>query len=133
MQVEGDTAKLSDAYFAVQALSKHVGAVSNVQGSFTNLLLDDTTPLSTLTVSHSFSRAFLDAWQPRADQACNTVVMAAAMLDPRYKDKLSSMPADHQLRAQQFIVQQTKKLWGDAAGVRVQVRCSRSHTLLHSY
>ena len=66
LQVEGDTAKLSDAYFAVQALSKHVRAISNVQGSFTNLLLDDTTPLSTLTVSHSFSRAFLDAWQEDA-------------------------------------------------------------------
>jgi hypothetical protein len=50
--------------------------------------------------------------------------MAAAMLDPRYKDKLGSMPADHLLRTQQFIVQQTKKMWGDAAGVRVQVRCS---------
>ena len=76
------------------------------------------------TVTHASAQAFLDAWQPRSDQACNTVVMAAAMLDPRYKNKLSSMPADHQLRAQAFIVQQTKKLWGDAAGVRVQVRCS---------
>lgn len=120
-QVEGDTAKLSDAYFATQALTSHVKAISSTQGSFTNMLLDDTTPESTLTVSHSFSQGFLETWQPRANQACSSAVIAAAMLDPRYKHKQDSIPAAHELAGQQFIVELAKKKWGEAAGASAQV------------
>ena len=121
--MEGDTAKLSDAYFAVQALTSHVKATSSTQGSFTNMLLDDTTPESTLAVSHSFSQGFLQAWQPRADQACSSAAIAAALLDPRYKHKQDSISAAHLLAGQQFIVEQAKRLWGEGAGAKVQVGC----------
>jgi hypothetical protein len=41
--VEGDTAKLSDGYYAVQALTKHVEKISAKQGSYVNMMEDDMT------------------------------------------------------------------------------------------
>lgn len=59
LQKEGDNAKLSDAFYAVLALTKHFKAISREQGSLVNFLRDNVTPLSTLQVLHSFSKEFL--------------------------------------------------------------------------
>lgn len=52
------------------------------------------------------------------------------MLDPRYKHKLDgvdgnspAMPAAEQTRAETYIVDLGKRLFGDQGGVRVQVGC----------
>jgi hypothetical protein len=78
--VEGDTAKLSDGYYAVRALTQHLDKISNVQGSFLNLLLDESLPLPTQQHSHSFTQTFQQTWQPRAQQAQTDT---EAILDPR--------------------------------------------------
>lgn len=102
VQVEGDTAKLSDAYYTVQSLTAHVERHVKGDGSLINMLLcymlDDTTPQSTLDLRYAFSDTFNEDWEPRAHQASSDVAIAAAILDPRFKDKLPNMPAADKLR-----------------------------------
>jgi hypothetical protein len=83
VQVEGDTAKLSDSYFAVQALTHHVQKLASVQGTYTNMLLDDDMPASTLALAHAFAASFKEAWEPRARSAQSNIMVATAILDPR--------------------------------------------------
>ncbi|KAF6260054.1 ribonuclease H-like domain-containing protein [Scenedesmus sp. NREL 46B-D3] len=83
-EVEGDTAKLSDAYYALQVLSKHVKKVKAAQGSLVQLLEDDDTPMQTQMLALDFvSTGFDEAWQQRSQQACTDMVVATAILDPR--------------------------------------------------
>jgi hypothetical protein len=121
VQVEGDTAKLSDGYFAVQTLDAHVAALSAKYGSFTNLLMDDSAHESTLALAFDFSSSFAADWERRKTQAITDVVVAAAVLDPRYKDKAGKIPPNHHLNAQNFIVEQAERLCGHGAGVKAQV------------
>jgi hypothetical protein len=83
-QVEGDTAKLSDAYYTVQVLNKHVQKISAVQGSLVNMMEDDDTPPQTLGLAYDFiSSGFSEDWDKRSKQATTDMVVAAAILDPR--------------------------------------------------
>jgi hypothetical protein len=82
--VEGDTAKLSDSYYALQALNKHVEKLSAQQGSYVNMLEDDVTPEHTLTLAFEFAAGgFKEGWDKRYEQAATDLVVAAAILDPR--------------------------------------------------
>ncbi|WIA10291.1 hypothetical protein OEZ85_010485 [Tetradesmus obliquus] len=68
-EVEGDTAKLSDGYYAVQALTKHVEKISAAQGSYLNMMQDDDTPAQTLALAFDFATSgFAEAWDTRAKQ-----------------------------------------------------------------
>lgn len=84
-QLEGDTAKLSDAFYTIMALNKHVEKLGKVQGSFVNMLLDDApTPLPTVELANEFGYdTFGRLWKPRFEQAVTDVMVATAILDPR--------------------------------------------------
>lgn len=82
--MEGDTAKLSDGYYAVHALTKHVEKISAAQGSYLNMMQDDDTPAQTLALAFDFATSgFAEAWDTRAKQATTDLVVAAAIVDPR--------------------------------------------------
>jgi hypothetical protein len=67
----------------VRALTQHLDKISNVQGSFLNLLLDESLPLPTQQLSHSFTQTFQQTWQPHAQQAQTDTAIAAAIFNPR--------------------------------------------------
>ncbi|WIA33014.1 hypothetical protein OEZ86_006171 [Tetradesmus obliquus] len=120
-EVEGDTAKLSDGYYAVQALTKHVEKISAAQGSYLNMMQDDDTPAQTLALAFDFATSgFAEAWDTRAKQATTDLVVAAAIVDPRYKDKLSSMPAADLVRGEAFIEQLAGRMMGQQAQTKAK-------------
>jgi hypothetical protein len=81
--VEGDTAKLSDGYYAVLALTQHVKQLVGAYGSLMSILENEHMDIATLRTAMSFVGSFLQTWQPRAEQALSDVVLAAAIVDPR--------------------------------------------------
>uniref|UniRef100_A0A383W2G9 HAT C-terminal dimerisation domain-containing protein n=1 Tax=Tetradesmus obliquus TaxID=3088 RepID=A0A383W2G9_TETOB len=120
-EVEGDTAKLSDGYYAVQALTKHVEKISAAQGSYLNMMQDDDTPAQTLALAFDFATSgFAEAWDTRAKQATTDLVVAAAIVDPRYKDKLSSMPAADVVRGEALIEQLAGRMMGQQAQTKAK-------------
>jgi hypothetical protein len=121
LQVEGDNAKMSDAYWLVQALSKHVQKHVSHDGSLTNMLLDDTTPESTLDLRFEFSSSFWEDWKPRAQQASTDLAAAAAILDPRYRHKIRDMPPEDLARGQVFIEQVAMRVLGQEAVAKAKV------------
>lgn len=121
-EVEGDTAKLSDGYYATLMLSQHVAAIAKDEASYMRMLLDDSLPGETLVLGNSFSRTFQSEWTEREKQASSAAAAAAAMLDPRYKDKVKDMPAAHKQSATDFITHLAKAQCGSDGGSRVQAQ-----------
>jgi hypothetical protein len=105
----------------VQALNSHVLQLTTVQGSWMNLLLDDDQLLATQQLSHAFMQTFKASWEPRYAQAQTDAAAATALLDPRYKQKLSIMPAADVLRGERFIEQLGAKLLGVGGDLKVKV------------
>lgn len=94
--MEGDTAKLSDGYYAVQALTKHVEKISAKQGSYVNMMEDDDTPAHTLDLAFDFATSgFAEDWDKRSKQATPDLVVAAAIVDPRCAPASSSCDVWH--------------------------------------
>ncbi|WIA21603.1 hypothetical protein OEZ85_000789 [Tetradesmus obliquus] len=85
------------------------------------MMQDDDTPAQTLALAFDFATSgFAEAWDTRAKQATTDLVVAAAIVDPRYKDKLSSMPAADVVRGEAFIEQLAGRMMGQQAQTKAK-------------
>jgi hypothetical protein len=122
VQVEGDSAKLSDGLLC--SVRTHTACQQGQQRPgqlFSTCCWMMFLPLPMQQLSHSFTLTFKQTWQPHAQQPQTDTAVAAAVLDSRYKHNLCGMPAADILRGQRCIEQLASKALGPDADVSPRV------------
>lgn len=136
-QVEGDTAALSDAYYTIAALTKHMALVDEAFGTYTSALnLPDETPPSVVALGMSAARRMKEMWAERAPAGLTAAHVATAMLDMRFHAHLKNMPAADVARGEELILKTVGGICPNpadavqSASVRGGGTCACAHTPL---